>query len=60
MKDRAKSVSKALVRVVTATGPRTRYCFREEESMGEDNNRYGEKEKHRRRKERNVSTEVER
>ncbi len=50
MGDKAKTVSKELVRVVTATEPRTRRSFWEEESVGEDKNRHGEKEKHRGRR----------
>lgn len=50
MRDKDKTVSKELVRVVTATEPRTQWRFWEEESVGEDKNRHGEKEKHRRRR----------
>lgn len=48
MRDKCKTVSEQLVGIVTATEPQTRRRFRkEEESMGEDRSRHGEKEKHR-------------
>lgn len=44
MEDKAKSVSKELVSLITATEPRTQKSLREDESVGEDKNRHGEKE----------------
>lgn len=50
MRDKAKTVSKELVSVVTATAPRTSWSFGEVESAGEDDNSHGEKEKRRGRR----------